>query len=781
MFGKAHRNALDLSGVGKEKNMRNRQLIHLLRKRAEWHVDESVYRSVMEALTLNIPNYPKVQASCDTGPTELFQQIDTLWERDLNAEAAALLELVRHDKPHDEAVLVRLFTSYNRCGLVEEGLAVLEDLCRVTPTNDSHIWALAQQYFCLNRYNEAREKLLLIINKSSISLDPLSTARILFAAGDFNEAANILYGQTKATRQILPQVLHKFWTEVLISAFGLSPARIRLAKLREKDEQNCNLLFQLSVLLERAGHFVEADQGLARCIALSPTSPAPHISRARLNLLRGGNVEPSVAVYSQMWDGVAKKIRQQSSPLKPAVKNFDLEPRADKIVTPFIYLPIELSGRELSTRLLLSVVAAARGLQLFLCSRSTLQRAAPNLPPGVILHKSANSFDQGLIESRMSRGHIFCVTDEEAFGWVGDDRSLMRNVNNSLVRNVDVIFAPGTSYHVAASARIAPVTPKVVTVGNLRTDVISLLKVGRAGAKAEALSPQKKNLLVCTNFGGWNAANIEYTGVCMNALTASSGAPSEEYLNWLLKIYKDGTLAECLNFKEIIAAVTELSKKLPDISIVVRPHPAESLGTWETIFTGLKNVVIDKAGDLMVALQDAFALIHLPGCATGIEAFLLGCPAISYNKVKHLNYPKMGLSYALSQSVENLPELASIVSQHVAAHGARFIPSDDVLDKFKHTIRHDNELVSQRIIEEICHRVDFTQNGEASEAFDLLIESDNVEKASLALTSSTLAGKRLKQSLVDIQAQVEMFATKLALPVPIVKQGSDGVFWISPA
>lgn len=82
-------------------------------------------------------------------------------------------------------------------------------------------------------------------------------------------------------------------------------------------------------------------------------------------------------------------------------------------------------------------------------------------------------------------------------------------------------------------------------------------------------------------------------------------------------------------YKQFVFMIKRISKDFPDITIIVRPHPAERKESYIKKLRDCKNVLVKNEGAVIHWLMGAEALIH-NGCTTGIEAYLLEKPVFSY-------------------------------------------------------------------------------------------------------------------------------------------------------
>jgi hypothetical protein len=82
------------------------------------------------------------------------------------------------------------------------------------------------------------------------------------------------------------------------------------------------------------------------------------------------------------------------------------------------------------------------------------------------------------------------------------------------------------------------------------------------------------------------------------------------------------------DFKQLIPALAEA---FPAYKIVVRPHPVENQQVYRDIAARCSRVEVINQGNVVPWLLAAQALVH-NGCTTGVEAFALEVPVISYRK-----------------------------------------------------------------------------------------------------------------------------------------------------
>jgi hypothetical protein len=82
-------------------------------------------------------------------------------------------------------------------------------------------------------------------------------------------------------------------------------------------------------------------------------------------------------------------------------------------------------------------------------------------------------------------------------------------------------------------------------------------------------------------------------------------------------------------FKDFQQLIPKLDQVFPDVNIVIRPHPTERHDVYHEIAARCSRVRVTNEGNVVPWLMATEAVLH-NGCTTGLEAFVLGVPAISY-------------------------------------------------------------------------------------------------------------------------------------------------------
>lgn len=294
-------------------------------------------------------------------------------------------------------------------------------------------------------------------------------------------------------------------------------------------------------------------------------------------------------------------------------------------------IPVENQVRELDPKLLLACVAARRGFSSVIGSRREMEFNIDAYPKSIYLSKSMTV--RSLLFFRVAKrfGHEIVAWDEEALVHLPAETYFSRRLDPKAIKFVSHFFAWGKGN--AELWRQYPQLPEnkaIHITGNPRIDLLRPeLRIFYEQEAAEFRKQYGDFILVNTNFNHVNAFGPDMnlfkpakrSGQKPKFGRAARGM-SREYAEGL----RDHKLAVLEEFKKIIP---KLEGAFPDHTIVVRPHPTENHEVYHKIAKRSKRIKVTNEGNVVPWLMAAKALIH-NGCTTGVEAYAMGIPAITY-------------------------------------------------------------------------------------------------------------------------------------------------------
>jgi len=234
-------------------------------------------------------------------------------------------------------------------------------------------------------------------------------------------------------------------------------------------------------------------------------------------------------------------------------------------------------------------------------------------------------------------------------------------------------------------------------------------------------------ILINTNF---NQVNAYYPD--MNLFKPAEGPDEKPQLSrravgmGMSRDYAQGlTNLKQAIFEDFQHLIPALDRSLPDYRIVIRPHPAESQEVYHNIARNCRRVRVTNERNVVPWLLAAKALVH-NGCTTGVEAYALGLPTISYrasideyydsafhrlpNQLSHECYDLEQLQNTLADILKgeishaNSDEREKIMEHHLAGMSGP-LACERMVDIFEELIRIQQNAPALPVISQIKGRI----------------------------------------------------------------------------
>ena len=296
-----------------------------------------------------------------------------------------------------------------------------------------------------------------------------------------------------------------------------------------------------------------------------------------------------------------------------------------------LLIPVENQVRELDPKLLLACIAARRGFSSVIGSRREMEFCIDSFPRSIYLSKSMTIRSLLFFQVAHRFGHEIVTWDEEALVHLPAETYFSRRLHPRAIRYVSQLFAWGPD-NVELWKRYPhlPQDLPIHSVGNPRTDMLRPEMHPFYEDEVQTLRNQYgKFILINTNFNHVNAFGPDmnlFQPVKRSGETAKFGRAARG----MSRKYAEGLWhhkhAVFNDFQQIIP---KLDQVLPDVNIVIRPHPTERHDVYQKIAARCSRVHVTNEGNVVPWLMATEAVLH-NGCTTGLEAFVLGVPAISY-------------------------------------------------------------------------------------------------------------------------------------------------------
>ncbi|MGE4250836.1 MAG: surface carbohydrate biosynthesis protein [Parvibaculaceae bacterium] len=335
----------------------------------------------------------------------------------------------------------------------------------------------------------------------------------------------------------------------------------------------------------------------------------------------------------------------------------------DKI--PLI-LPIETQVRELHGKLLLACVAAERGHDVYIGAQNEIRSRISTIPPGAYVAKGFASNKARFLTILHRLGFTVLAWDEEGLVHYPPKMYYQRRMSAGSLALIDGLFSWGSDY--TALVRGAPFRPEIpiFEVGNPRLD---LLRADVRKFYDDEVSALRRRfgryILLNSNFGHQNSLvprKRDEFG------TVNPDDPEAER-EWQAQLQFRTDL-----LKHFRTMVSRVASSFPDMTVVLRPHPAEKIETWREMESAHPNLKVLFEGSVLPWLAGAEVLIH-NGCTTAIESILLDRPAISFEPISSDKYDR-ALPNSLSYRTHSIDDLLALTRGFVSSPDRQIVTPD---------------------------------------------------------------------------------------------------------
>jgi len=296
-----------------------------------------------------------------------------------------------------------------------------------------------------------------------------------------------------------------------------------------------------------------------------------------------------------------------------------------------LLIPVENQVREFDPKLLLACIAAKRGFSSVIGSRREMEFRIASYPRSLYLSKSMTIRSALLFKVAHKVGHHIVAWDEEALVHLPPETYFSDRLSPSSIRYVSHLLAWGQDN--ANLWRQYPHLPNGIPIhltGNPRADMLRPEMRSFFVEDVERIRTCYGNfILVNTNFNHVNAFSPDmnlFKPVKKPGAIPKFGRGARGMSRKFAEGLRDHKQAVFQDFQQLIPA---LERSFPEYNIIVRPHPTENQEIYRNIAAQCKRVQVTNEGNVVPWILSSRAVIH-NCCTTGLEAYVMGVPAISY-------------------------------------------------------------------------------------------------------------------------------------------------------
>jgi surface carbohydrate biosynthesis protein len=360
----------------------------------------------------------------------------------------------------------------------------------------------------------------------------------------------------------------------------------------------------------------------------------------------------------------------------------------------WLILLIDSKVREFYSKFLLACVAAEAGFDSILGNMHPAD--LKYLPRGILFERHVSGQGKASFTQWHRLGYRVVAMDEEGLVFPNPRYYQIHRLAPGPLAVTDILYCWGDHQANIVREASAEWAQKTIITGNPRVDL--LRKELRAIFATEADELRRSYgpfILINTHFDN---NHFNKTPDELLAYTKRIGAiTTKEDETFYRGFIEHGTQL----YHYFLEMLPHLSRTFPKHTIILRPHQSENHDSWRAITAGLPNVRTIHQGPVIPWLMAADVLIH-NSCTTGLEAYLLDRPVITYRPIASEVYDPY-LPNAVSHPVTSLSELTDTLSE-VGNNGHTLAEADGARRQIaaSYISALDGPFAADRIVNALC-------------------------------------------------------------------------------
>lgn len=395
-----------------------------------------------------------------------------------------------------------------------------------------------------------------------------------------------------------------------------------------------------------------------------------------------------------------------------------------------VYLPVEVSKREIVARAFLSARLASSGHRVITFRLDLFNRTGwPG--PGIFVGKQfMNCYpphDLSQYHKMKAAGLKVWFLDEEGGIYAGTKESQWKNELSrfwdlSFLGSDDKVLSWGEWQDEYWSTQ--PLSAQRHIVGAPNFDVYRSIYASSLSEFDAAQTGGRSNyILLNTRFAIANALNNGESHFINHGLIAK-GYPAEQRVKWLAA---DGVI-----FYQFIGLVGALATRFPSREIILRPHPVEDPSTYQKMLASFPNVTVTGHGDASSWIRRCDILIH-NGCTTAVQAAVAGKPVITYIPPSAASESNAALPNKIGVTATEPEEVFELIERGVAPTGAqvwqRTISEADAIERIAELVDREAPVIPQATVESVLRAARFFDASEVPRTLARLMLRQKKEEA----------------------------------------------------
>jgi len=347
-----------------------------------------------------------------------------------------------------------------------------------------------------------------------------------------------------------------------------------------------------------------------------------------------------------------------------------------------VVIRVEISKRELMSKLLLALYLAKRNYNVVITSRLFNNTKILRSNDVVITNSAYQNMYELLLDVRNRVGQLLLM-DEEALV-IRSSTEYLNRLPLKCVELFDAILCIGEYHKEILDSKFSN-SSRHILIGNPRLNILSTkYDYLRYETRNKIRSKYGNYILIVSNFGTVNVwgSDIDF----LSRFESKKKIFQEQgLLNDFDDFKKRFSHYESI-FQSFIKLIPVLADKFE--RILIRVHPAEDPKIWHQVVSQFDNVEVNEDFDLNDIIYASECVVQ-NGCTSALEAYLLGKPCYSYRPRVNDSFDQLFPTY-ISKNVYNENTLVNELEGYFSNQKFNYDNDNFNVNKYIYNYKNDD-------------------------------------------------------------------------------------------
>ncbi len=323
-----------------------------------------------------------------------------------------------------------------------------------------------------------------------------------------------------------------------------------------------------------------------------------------------------------------------------------------KKTNKILYMLHELSHREFESKVFFSFEFLKNNWKVYLLQRNFFFFNIKNLPPGVVVYKSAVPSDNLHFKKIKSAGHVLVCLDEESIAEFNSAHSINLKYGEEALKNLDLLVVSHNRSKKIILKKFPFLKTKIISCQHPRFDFIKYLYNSKDPISERIKKKYGRFVFLPTTF---YCNHIMGKHGFIRMYEEPFKKLNHKQKKFLKKLYKKHEIL----IKQHKELFLYLGKKIKNIKFILRPHPSENDNYWKKLFNDKKQFIFDSTYPSFYYQKVADSIIQY-NSTIAFESMVFKKKSLQYDPVNQINSNKDLQIFDLKKNIKSFSNKESL-------------------------------------------------------------------------------------------------------------------------